>query len=220
MGMEKETKGTETVSIFDLFKQIEQEKPNTAPITWLIAGLGNPGQQYTWTRHNAGFLYMDCLCEKYACKTDRARFSALCGETVMQGIRVLLMKPQTFMNLSGKAIREAADFYKIPPQRILVVEDDATLAIGALRIREKGSAGGHNGLKSILECLGSDAFPRIKIGVGQNEYPDIADWVLGEIPKVQREVFLQTARLAVEATALIVQGECETAKMRFNRSKA
>ena len=177
-------------SIFDLFKKIEKKEDQT-PITHIIVGLGNPGDKYTYTRHNAGFLAIDYLLNKYSITCDRVKFKALVGEIKLGGVRALLMKPQTFMNLSGTAIKEACDFYKIQPENVIVISDDASFDIGKLRVRKSGSAGGHNGLKSVIECLNSDKFPRIKLGVGQKPSPDydIADWVLARIPKEVKKPF-------------------------------
>ena len=172
-------------NIFDLFKQISKNDDirSTKPISFIIVGLGNPGEKYGVTRHNAGFMAIEHIAQKYGSRIDRAKFKALVGECDIAGERVLLMKPQTFMNHSGEAVGEAAKFYKLSAQNIIVLSDDISLDVGKLRIRRKGSAGGHNGLKSINEHLGTDAYPRIKIGVGQKPHPeyDLADWVLSNL---------------------------------------
>lgn len=172
-------------NIFDLFKQIStaDTSKSSQPISFIVVGLGNPGDKYTTTRHNAGFMAIDAVAQKYNARIDRARFKALCGECEIAGARVLLMKPQTFMNLSGEAVSEASRFYKIEPKNVIILSDDTTLDCGRLRVRRKGSAGGHNGLKSINEHLGTEEYPRIKIGVGQKPHPDydLADWVLGSL---------------------------------------
>ena len=171
--------------IFDLFKKIESAPAaKTGNVAWLIVGLGNPGTEYVRTRHNVGFAAVDALAQSLGVKIDRAKYHALIGEAVIDGVRVILMKPQTYMNASGKAVAEAANFYHLTPDHILVYSDDISLAPGRLRVRKNGSAGGHNGLKSIIECIGSQEFPRIKIGVGQKPTPeyDLADWVLGKLP--------------------------------------
>ncbi len=171
--------------IFDLFKKIESAPASkNGQVAWLIVGLGNHGTEYVRTRHNVGFAAIDALALSIGCKIDRAKYHALIGEGVIDGQRVILMKPQTYMNASGKAVAEAANFYKLNPDHILVYSDDISLAPGRLRVRKNGSAGGHNGLKSIIECIGSQEFPRIKIGVGQKPTPeyDLADWVLGKLP--------------------------------------
>lgn len=166
--------------IFELFRQIAGNQPSAGGISWLVVGLGNPGDAYRSTRHNAGFMAIDEIARTLGTTVDRARFHALTGEATIGELRILLMKPMTMMNLSGQAVGEAARFYKLPPERVLVFSDDITLAPGRLRVRAKGSAGGHNGLKSIIEQLGSDAFPRIRMGVGEKPHPDmdLADWVL------------------------------------------
>ena len=149
--------------IFDLFKKIEKSAPvSSEPITHLVVGLGNPGKEYLFTRHNAGFLTVDYLSEKLGVKIDRAKFKALVGEAKIGGKRVLIMKPQTYMNLSGEAVREAADFYKIAPENIIVICDDINLAPGKMRIRKKGSDGGQKGLRSIIEQLGTDHKPYLE----------------------------------------------------------
>ena len=204
-------------SIFDLFKKIEQREER-APITHIVAGLGNPGEKYTFTRHNAGFLAIDYLTQTLGVKCDRAKFNALTCEAKIGNTRVLLMKPQTFMNASGDAISAAASFYKIPAESIIVISDDITLDVGKLRIRKKGSAGGHNGLKSIIERLGTDEFPRIKLGVGQKPHPDydLVDWVLARIPKENEKSFFDVLTCMPEAIGLMLEGKLEKAMCDFN----
>lgn len=169
-------------SIFDLFKKIETEKTSGEPISLIIAGLGNPGSKYENTRHNAGFIVVDELARRLGVKIDRLKFHSLVAEAKIGNVRALIMKPETFMNNSGVAIGEAAAFYKIPPERVLILHDEISFEPGLFRIRRKGSAGGHNGLKSIIAALSSENFPRIKIGVGQKPHPeyDLVDWVLGK----------------------------------------
>jgi PTH1 family peptidyl-tRNA hydrolase len=171
-------------NIFDLFKKIEQPR-ETSAVEYIIAGLGNIGKQYEKTRHNIGFLSIDFIAEQLGVKIDRVKFHAMTAEAVVSGKRVLLMKPTTLMNNSGVAIGEAAAFYKIPPERVIVLSDDISLPVGTVRIKRRGSAGGHNGLKSIIAHLSSEEFPRIKIGVGQKPSPeyDLVNWVLGVFPK-------------------------------------
>ena len=204
-------------SIFDLFKKIEKKEDST-PITHIIVGLGNPGEKYTYTRHNAGFRAIDYLLNKYSVSCDRLKFNALIGEIKLGGIRALLMKPQTFMNLSGTAIKQACDFYKIPPENVIVLSDDASFDIGKLRIRKSGSAGGHNGLKNIIECLGTDTFPRVKLGVGQKPSPDydIADWVLARIPKESEKTFLKLLDYIPSILELMLTGNTEKAMCDYN----
>ena len=160
------------MSIFDVFAKLEQEKAakqaDAGPIEWLVVGLGNPGSKYAETRHNAGFRALDAYCAKSGQKMDKMKFKSLIGEGQFGGARVLFMKPQTFMNLSGEAVRDAAAFYKLDPSHILVLSDDISLDVGRIRVRAKGSAGGQNGLKNIIYHLNSDQFPRVKIGVGAN----------------------------------------------------
>ena len=147
-------------NIFDLFKKIEKPSESNAPITHIICGLGNPGDKYVCTRHNAGFVAMDHLCREIGATCNRVKFKALCGEATVNGVRVLLMKPQTYMNASGEAVAEASSFYKIPAENIIVISDDIAQDIGRVRIRKSGSAGGQKGLKSIIEHLNTDKFPR------------------------------------------------------------
>ena len=148
--------------------------------TWLIVGLGNPGKEYEKTRHNCGWRAIDILADQLHCRIDKAKFQGLYGQCTYEGRKLLLLKPQTFMNLSGRSVVQLSAFFKIPPQRIIVLFDDISLAPGMLRVRASGSAGGHNGIKSIIQELGSQDFPRVKIGVGAKPHPDfdLADWVL------------------------------------------
>ena len=205
--------------IFELFKKIEKKTDNTPkPVSYIVAGLGNPGDKYLKTRHNAGFMALDVICEKHNFSINKLKFKSLCGEADIAGVRVLFLKPQTFMNNSGEAVREAAAFYKIPPENIIVMFDDISLDPGKIRIRKKGSDGGHNGIKSIIYHLNSDKFPRIKIGVGAKPHPeyDLADWVLGEIPADLRETFVNSLKSASDALELMLKGEVETAMAKFN----
>ena len=207
------------MNIFDLFKKIESSSPSAnAPIEFLIAGLGNPGKEYERTRHNVGFVAIDAMAESLSARIDRAKYRALICEVNLGGKRGILMKPQTFMNLSGAAIAEAAAFYKIPPEKVLVLVDDISLAPGQMRIRRKGSAGGHNGLKSIIAELGSQEFPRIKLGVGQKPSPDydLVNWVLGKMPEADEKAFLSILPDVTAAATLIVKGEIEAAMCKFS----
>ncbi len=200
--------------IFDLFKKIETAAPSALPsVSWLLAGLGNPGMEYLHTRHNVGFGAVDVLAAACGVRIDRAKYHALIAETVIAGTRVLLMKPQTYMNNSGTAIAEAANFYKVQPAHILVFSDDISLSPGRLRVRAKGSAGGHNGLKSIIEQLGSDAFPRIKIGVGEKPSPDydLADWVLGKLPPADSDKIDERNKDILAGVEAILQGDIDRA---------
>ena len=185
---------------------------------YIIAGLGNPGAKYEMTRHNAGFLAIDMLAMKQNKEIKRLKFHALTCDADIEGKKCLLMKPQTFMNNSGEAIGEAAKFYKIPPQNIIVLSDDISLDVGKIRIRRKGSAGGHNGLKSIIAHLGSEDFPRVKIGVGKkpNAYMDLADWVLGRFPKELEPQLKEALENADGAISLIVQDKFDRAMNLYN----
>lgn len=193
-------------------------KKPSGPVGWIVVFLGNPGTKYDKTRHNAGFMTAD-KCEKATgARITRVRFRALTDQTRVGEETVLLMKPQTYMNLSGEAVGEAAKFYKVPPERVLVVSDDVSLPTGKLRIRAKGSAGGHNGLKSIIQHLGTDAFPRVKIGVGAPPHPDydMADWVLGRfIGKDAQDMDAACAR-AWEAVETVITQGTEKAMSQFN----
>ncbi len=206
-------------NIFDLFRSIEKPKEPVGSVSYLIVGLGNPGAAYENTRHNAGFLAIDTLAAAHGARVDRAKFKALVGECTLGTERVLLMKPETFMNLSGEAVAAAASFYKLPAERVIVLCDDINFEPGHLRIRRKGSAGGHNGLKSIIACLGSDAFVRFRLGVGQKPTPeyDLADWVLGKLPAADREAMAKCCENAADALLLWVQGRCEEALSRYSK---
>ena len=205
-------------NIFDLFKQIEK-KPDTAPVSFIIAGLGNIGKQYERTRHNAGFLAIDYIADKLGVKIDRVKFHSTVAEASVCGVRVLLMKPTTLMNNSGVAIGEAAAFYKIPPERVLVLHDEISFDPGVIRIRRKGSAGGHNGLKSIIAHLSSDEFPRVKIGVGKKPTPeyDLVDWVLGRFSDA--DITALSARFAdiYAAATDIVSGQIDSAMNKYSK---
>lgn len=188
---------------------------------FIVVGLGNPGREYEQTRHNIGFIAINALAEAHGVKIDHLKFNALTATTVIGSEKVLLMKPQTYMNNSGEAVGEAARFYKVPPENILVISDDVTLEPGTLRIRRKGSAGGHNGLKSIINHLSSDGFPRIKIGVGDRVHPneDLADHVLGKFAREDIDLMNETIKKAVAAADLIVKGETAEAMNLYNTKK-
>lgn len=193
-------------------------RPARGPVTHIVAGLGNPGQKYLHTRHNAGFMAVDYLAQKEGFKVDRLKYKALAGELRAGDARAVVLKPQTYMNLSGESLREAADFYKIPPERVIVIFDDISLPPGKLRIRRSGSDGGHNGIKSIIQCLGSQDFPRIKIGVGNRPRPeyDLADWVLSEFDKKEQEAIFTALGRCHDALLLILSGRIDEAMNRFN----
>lgn len=185
---------------------------------FIIAGLGNPGREYEYSRHNAGFLCLDILCNKYGIRTDRLQYRALTATALIEGHSCLIMRPQTYMNNSGEAIREAADFYKIPPEKVIVIYDDISLPMGTLRIRRKGSAGGHNGIKSIIAQLNSDNFPRLKIGVGERSDPDmdLKDHVLGKFSKEELTTLKSTMGRATEAVVYVLNGDLDGAMSHFN----
>ncbi|MBP3334221.1 MAG: aminoacyl-tRNA hydrolase [Clostridia bacterium] len=207
------------MGIFDLFKQIESSNPSpTGPVTHIVVGLGNPGKEYTYNRHNAGFMCMDVICDKYRARVDKAKFKALVGECNIAGKHVLLMKPQTFMNNSGEAIREAADFYNVPAENIIVIFDDISIGVGKLRIRRKGSAGGHNGIKSVIEHLSTNEFPRIKLGVGEKPSPeyDLINWVLGNIPESDRKAMSEAYSSAADALEVMLSGDMDRAMNKYN----
>ena len=187
-------------------------------VRWLVVCLGNPGLRYEGTRHNAGFMTADALAKKLNVRIDRARFKALTGRCAIGGEGVLLMKPQTYMNLSGEAAAQAAAFYKIPPERILVVSDETALPVGALRVRTKGSAGGHNGLKSVIACIGTEEFPRVRLGVGAPPHPDydMADWVLSVFRNEDAAKMADAAARAAEAVICYIDEGPERAMNRFN----
>lgn len=188
------------------------------PPEFMVVCLGNPGREYEITRHNAGFLFADLLAEKNDIKINRLQFKSLSGNLTLDGHRCLIVKPQTFMNNSGQAVREAASFYKIPPERIIVVFDDISLPCGRLRIRRKGSDGGHNGIKSIIYHLNSDEFPRIKIGIGAKPSPEweLADWVLSRFNKDELAPLKDACEKGIEALTLMVGGDTEQAMGKFN----
>lgn len=185
---------------------------------FLIAGLGNPGAKYENTRHNAGFLTVDALAEKAGIRVDSLKCKALTGRGTLGGVPVLLAKPQTFMNLSGESIAPLARFYKIPPQNVVIISDDVNFAPGVLRIRRKGSDGGHNGLNSVILQLGSEEFPRLRLGVGVKPHPqmDLADWVLSRFTAAERKELDGAIERACEAIELILRGEIDLAMSRYN----
>jgi len=206
--------------IFEIFKRLNlpsEESSGGNQITHIIAGLGNPGEKYLYNRHNVGFMCIDYLMQKWNFKVNKVKFRAICGEVNIAGCRTLVMKAQTFMNDSGSAIREAAEFYKIPSENIIILYDDMSLDVGRMRVRLKGSAGGHNGIKSIIRELNTDVFPRIKYGVGMPpEGFEITDWVLGDIPKCDREALYACIEKTPEALEMLVKGEGEKAMGTFN----
>lgn len=188
------------------------------PAQWLVVGLGNPGPKYEWTRHNVGLLVVDELAERANLPVQKLKFKALTNTALIGGQSVLLMKPTTYMNLSGEAVGQAARFYKIPPERVLVISDDVALPQGKLRIRRSGSAGGHNGLKNIIAHLGSDQFPRVKVGVGGKPHPDsdMADWVLSKFTGPDKTAMEQTIDRAADAVTCLLEQGVDQAMANFN----
>ena len=186
--------------------------------TWLIVGLGNPGREYEKSRHNCGFRAMDLLADKLGCKVDRLKFQGLYGQCTYGEKKLILLKPQTFMNLSGDSVLQASAFFKIPPERIVVMFDDISLSPGRLRVRGDGSAGGHNGIKSIIARLGSQSFPRVKIGVGAKPTPeyDLAAWVLGKLPPADRKAMTDRYPDIEDACRLLMDGNLQYAQNKFN----
>ncbi|MBQ9517068.1 MAG: aminoacyl-tRNA hydrolase [Eubacterium sp.] len=187
-------------------------------IEYIVAGLGNPGKKYEKTRHNAGFMAIDLLAKKHGFAFKKAKFQALIADETIDGTRCLFMKPQTMMNLSGEAIIDAANYYNIPDENIIIIYDDVSLDVGKVRCRRKGSAGGHNGIKSIISCLGSEDFPRVKIGVGKKptgDY-DMVKWVLGEFPKDKQSDLDKALEDAVGATEAIITDGIDSAMNKYN----
>ncbi|WP_295762635.1 aminoacyl-tRNA hydrolase [uncultured Oscillibacter sp.] len=188
-------------------------------VEWLIAGLGNPGRRYEDTRHNMGFRTVELLAEQAGVKLNKVKFKSAYNIMEFAGARCLVMKPQTYMNLSGEAVREAAQFYKIPADHVLVIYDDVSLPVGKLRVRPAGSAGGHNGVKDIIARLGTQEFPRIKIGTGAPEDKDgMIDWVIGVPSRKEREILLGSFRRAIQAAECIIVHGCQKAMNDFNRA--
>ena len=187
-------------------------------VDWLLVGLGNPGDQYENTRHNVGFMVADELAERHNIPVQRLKFRALTNTVTIGDRKVLLMKPVTYMNLSGEAVHEAAAFYKIPPEHILVVSDEVALAPGKLRVRRSGSAGGHNGLKNIIAHLGTDQFPRIRLGVGQKPHPDydMADWVLGKFQGEDKTAVEAAVKKAADAAECLIREGVDKAMNQYN----
>lgn len=208
------------MSVFDIFKKLEAERAPapTGSVEYIIAGLGNPGSDYENTRHNIGFMTIDTLCEKYKLSCKKVKFKSLTCDAMIGGKRCLIMKPTTFMNKSGEAVTEAMSFYKIPPERTIIVYDDISLDPGKLRIRRKGSDGGHNGMKNIIYLSGKDTFPRIKMGVGAKPHPDysLADWVLGHFKKEDGEALEACMKNACESIELMVQDKINEAMNKHN----
>lgn len=187
-------------------------------VEYIVVGLGNPGRQYENTRHNAGFIALDKLADKYNCNVSKMKYKALIGDCTIAGKRTLLMKPQTFMNLSGEAVVQAMSFYKIPPENVIVLFDDISLDVGRMRIRRKGSDGGQKGMRSIIELSGSSLFPRVKIGIGEKPNPNwqLADWVLSRFTAAEREALDKVTDNACGAVEYIIAGNIDKAMADFN----
>lgn len=185
---------------------------------WLLVCLGNPGREYENTRHNIGFMAADELSHREGIKINKLRYRALTGDVHIGGQRVLVLKPQTYMNLSGEAVKLAGGFYKIPPDHVLVISDDVALPLGKLRIRAGGSAGGHNGLKNIIAHLGTDQFPRVRVGVGAPETPEheMIDWVIGKFSQSEKKLADEAVVRAVDAALCVIERGVQEAQNRFN----
>ena len=188
--------------------------------TWLFVGLGNPGREYERTRHNCGFRAVELLADKLGCKIDKAKFQGIYGQTTYGGKKLMLLKPLTYMNLSGRSVLQLSAYFNIPPQRIIVLFDDISLEPGRLRVRPDGSAGGHNGIKSIIQEVGSQAFPRVKIGVGSKPNPeyDLADWVLSSFSAKEEKALAVALENAADAALAIIDHGVPDAANRFNGS--
>ncbi|HBI86197.1 MAG TPA: aminoacyl-tRNA hydrolase [Ruminococcus sp.] len=206
-----------------MFKTLEQQNAPavTGPPEFIIAGLGNIGERYRNTRHNAGFIMIDAFAEQIGAKFGRHQFKAQIAQGECNGKRVLLLKPDTLMNLSGQAVTEAMQFYQLPPERTIIIYDDINLDVGALRIRKKGSDGGHNGIKNIIYLSGADTFPRIRVGIGKKPHPDydLADWVLSAFTPEEMQTLAETAKTVGEALPMMLDGKTDLAMNRCNAVK-
>ncbi len=209
------------MSVFDILDKLktEREPMVTGSVEYIVCGLGNPGTQYENTRHNAGFMAIDTIAKELNTDVKKLKFKSLTADVMFGGVRCILMKPTTFMNNSGEAVREALSFYKLPPERLIVIYDDISMDVGRTRIRRKGSDGGHNGIKSIILCTNSDNFPRIKIGVGAKPHPDynLADWVLSPFLKEQAESLEAALSNSAKAAQLMVQDKTDEAMNKYNK---
>lgn len=209
------------MSVLDILNKLKTEKepPLTGAVQYIVCGLGNPGIQYENTRHNAGFMAIDTIAEQIHADVKKLKFKSLTADVMLGGVRCLLMKPTTFMNNSGEAVEEALNFYKLPPERLIVIYDDISMDVGRTRIRRKGSDGGHNGIKSIILKTNSDSFPRIKIGVGAKPHPDynLADWVLSPFLKEQAEALEASLSNSAKAAELMVQDKTDEAMNKYNK---
>jgi len=195
----------------------KRSAPLTGSVTHIIVGLGNPDRKYENTRHNAGFIVLDALADKYGVSVNRLKFKAYCASAEISGKKVLLMKPQTYMNNSGESVVEAMNFYKIPPENVVIIFDDISLNVGNVRVRRKGSDGGQKGMRSIIYMSGKDTFPRVKIGIGQKpEGWDLADWVLSKFTEPEKKTIDESAKKAVGAVELILDGNIDKAMSLYN----
>lgn len=196
----------------------KSKNKTSSAVDYIVVGLGNPGRQYENTRHNCGFDAIDVLAERNNCQMKKIRFKSTTGECNIKGSKCLLMKPSTYMNNSGEAVVQAMNFYKLKPENIIIIFDDISLDVGRMRIRMKGSDGGHNGMKNIIYLTGSDMFPRIKVGVGKKPHPeyDLKDWVLSRFSQADSKVMKEMFTKAAEATELMVQGKSAEAMQNFN----
>lgn len=201
-----------------MFKKLNPFFKASGPVEFIVAGLGNPGREYERTRHNMGYLAVDYMAAKLGFDCKRLKFKSLCGDCLLDGRRVLFLKPSTYMNNSGEAVRDALGFYKLPPEKLIAVSDDAALPFGKLRIRRKGSDGGQKGLRSIIYLLGDDEFPRVRVGIGEKAHPDMemADWVLGRLTDKELKSLEPVFVDVLEAVKLIVAGKTDEAMNRFN----
>lgn len=194
-----------------------KKKENISGVEYIVVGLGNPDRKYENTRHNAGFITVDTLADKMDIRLDRIKYKSLCNTCTIADKKVLLMKPSTYMNNSGQAVVEAMNFFKVPPENVIVIFDDISLDVGKMRIRRKGSDGGHNGIKNIIYLSGSDQFPRIKMGVGNKpEKWDLADWVLSNFNESERKLLDETAQKACDAVEKIISGNIDKAMNLYN----
>ncbi len=206
-------------SLMEKFNLIAKKRTPQGPPDYLIVGLGNIGAKYDDTRHNIGFYAVENIANRLGVKIDRAKFSALCGDGMLGEARIMLMRPTTFMNLSGRAVVDAMNFYKIPIENVIVIYDDVSLDVGRLRVRGKGSHGGHNGIRSIIEQTGSDAFPRVKIGVGQKPHKDydLADWVLGKFSSEDKKTLAPILDEMEPLCKTLITEDLQAVMARFNR---
>ncbi len=195
----------------------KKKEESTGSVEYIVVGLGNPDRKYENTRHNAGFITLDTLADHLGVRIDRIKYKSLCTTATIGGKKVLLMKPSTYMNNSGQAVVEAMNFYKVPAEKVIVIFDDISLDVGKMRIRRKGSDGGHNGIKNIIYLSGSNLFPRIKIGVGHKpEKWDLADWVLSSFSDTEMKTLEETAKKACDAVELIIDGNTDKAMNLYN----